>query len=182
MRGKILPAQNQILLVGIGSPLQNRVADAVSSTGIVIPTRETTSALERLRRDIDVVLVDPATVGGAVAAVKSKRDRHDLKCSVGVFGSSSNDHEYDVDAILPRSLPDEELCERVERLILRARYRRRLAEYYAITVTLEGHQVNRNQANIDRAALAAQRRRLDRRLDELSDSFEVDELMRIALE
>lgn len=139
-------ARYLVVVAGAESGGTDALADALRDAFAVRTAYSGADLAATLDAEVDAVLVDPETPGVSASSLRALCRERDLQCLVGLLtdersvvasdppaADSPVDDPRVVDEYLPRPAPGDpgaDWLETVESLAVRARYRKRLEEYY----------------------------------------------------
>lgn len=167
------PARHLVVVAGAEPAATDALAAALRDDGTVRTAYSVDALFESLDEEVDVVLVDDALADGSVEPLLADLRSHESDVQVGVIADDpERGDRSSADAVVGRDT--EAVAETVEWLAARARYRRRLEEFYALAEERaarsdEEESLARLDHQIDRL-----RRDLDERFRRLDDTSAFD--------
>lgn len=162
-----------VVLAGADAEAVDALAATLRDDGTVRTAYDSAALVETLGDEVDVVIVDRDLGDGPIDDVLDVVRAHDADCQVALLGTDADrsrgrvEGEVSVDAVVGLDEGEDAVRETVSRLAARARYRRRLDEYYELA--------EKRASLADAADQTRERDRLDRHVErlrrELADGF-----------
>ncbi|WP_436923239.1 hypothetical protein [Halosimplex amylolyticum] len=150
-----------VVLAGADAAAVDAMAAALRDDGTVRTAYSPVALRETLDDEVDAVLVESGLGDGSLETVLDDLRAHEADCQVAVLDSGAGRCQLGADAPVDAVVAWDEdaVRETVSELVARARYRRRLDEYYALA--------EERAAVADDDDAAPNRDRLDRKFEEL---------------
>lgn len=161
------PDRYLVIAAGADPTATDDLAATLRDAATVRTAYDDAALADSLDEEVDVVLVDPGPAGVSLERLSTELRERGLVCQVGALAADpapATDSPA-VDAHVSRD--DGEIRDAVDRLGTRARYRKRLDEYYALAAERAEHS-----DGAAGAAAARERERLDRHLERLRRDLE----------